>query len=188
MTVSAPTPPTTARNLYRRLTNYNQIDANLGTAAGLQTAASGTLTIETAGTAPTSIYTTSANDNTVGDVINDINNSGKGLVAALDSTGHLMVTDAENRGSTAATALEANTTTGSFNVGANHQFQYNQVTSGTTTATLASTIAGTLTITPHTGAAFTTNANDKTMADLVNDINTNSGLKRLSRWRRADHY
>jgi flagellin len=156
-------------------TNYNQVDANLGTAAGLQTAVSGTLTLETAGSTPTTIYTTKAADATVGDVINDINNSGTGLVAALDSTGHLMVTDAENRGTSAATALEANTTTGSFYVGANHQFQYNQETSGTTTATLASEIAGTITIAPHTGTAFTTSSNDTTMAALINDINTNSG-------------
>jgi len=161
-------------------TNYNQIDANLGTAAGLQTAVSGTLKIETAGSTPTAIYTTKNTDATVGDVINDINNSGKGLVATLDSNGHLMITDAENRGTTAATALEADTTTGNFYVGAAHQFQYNQITSGTTTATLASTISGTLTITPHTGNAYTTSASDTTMAELISDINsqtTNTGLK-----------
>jgi flagellin len=161
-------------------TNYNQIDANFGTPAGLQTAASGTLTIETAGSTPTVIYTTKGTDTTVGAVINDINTSGTGLVAALDSNGHLMITDGENRGTTAGTALEANTTSGTFYVGANHQFQYNQVTSATTTATLASTIAGTLTITPHTGAAYTTSASDTTMAEVINDINTqttNTGLK-----------
>jgi len=157
------------------LTNYNQIDANLGTAAGLQTAVSGTLKIQTAGSTPTAIYTTKAGNATVGDVINDINSSGTGLVAALDSNGHLMITDAENRGTSAATALEADTTSGSFNVGAAHQFQYNQETSGTTTATLASTVSGTITITPHTGTAFTSSANDKTMADLIADINANSG-------------
>jgi len=158
-------------------TNYNQIDANLGTAAGLQTAVSGTLKIETAGSTPTAIYTTKSSDATVGDVINDINGSGTGLVATLDSSGHLMITDAENRGTTAATALEADTTTGNFYVGASNQFQYNQETSGTTTSTLASTIAGTITITPHTGTAFTSSASDTTMAALLNDINTNSGFK-----------
>jgi flagellin len=161
-------------------TNYNQINANLGTAAGLQTAISGTLKIQTAGATPTNIYTTKATNGTVGDVINDINTSGTGLVAALDSTGHLLITDAENRGTTPGTALEANTTTGNFYVGAAHQFQYNQITSATTTATLASTISGTLTITPHTGNAYTTSANDTTMAELINDINTqttNTGLK-----------
>lgn len=158
-------------------TNYNQIDANLGTAAGLQTATSGTLKIETAGSTPTTIYTTKSSDATVGDVINDINSSGTGLVAALDSNGHLMITDAENRGTTAATALEADTTTGSFTVGAANQFQYNQESSGTTTATLASTIAGTVTITPHSGTAFTSIASDTTMAALISDINTNSGYK-----------
>ena len=161
-------------------TNYNQIAMNMGTAAGLQTAVNGTLTIQTAGSTPTTIYTTKAADATVGDVINDINTSGTGLVAALNSSGYLMITDAQNRGTTAGTALEANTTTGNFYVGAAHQFQYNQITSQTTTATLASTIAGTLTITPHTGAAYTTSASDTTMAELINDINTqttNPGLK-----------
>jgi len=158
-------------------TNYNQIVGALGTTAGLTTAVSGTLKIETAGSTPTVIYTTKNTDATVGDVINDINNSGKGLIAALDSSGNLLITDAENRGTTAATALEANTTSGSFNIGPAHQFQYNQTTSATTTATLASTIAGTLTITPHTGSAFTTSANDTTMAELINDINTNSGFQ-----------
>ncbi len=156
-------------------TNYNQIDHNLGSTAGLTTAVSGTLSIETAGSTPTNIYTTKSSDSTVGDVINDINGSGTGLIAALDSNGNLMITDAENRGTTAATALEANAATGSFTVGAAHQFQYNQESSGTTTATLASTIAGTVTITPHTGTAFTSSANDTTMAELINDINTNSG-------------
>jgi len=158
-------------------TNFNQVDSALGTTAGLTTAISGTLTIQTAGTTPTTIYTTKATDATVGDVINDINGSGKGLVAALDSSGNLLITDAENRGTTPATALEANTTTGSFNIGPAHQFEYNQISSGTTTATLASTIAGTLTITPHTGSAFTTSSSDTTMAALVNDINTNSHFK-----------
>jgi len=95
-------------------TNYNQI-ASEGTAAGLATAVSGTLAIESTG--GSTIYTTSADDATVGDVINDINSSGTGLVAALDSNGHLMVTDSENRGTGAANELEADATTGSFTIG-----------------------------------------------------------------------
>jgi len=155
-------------------TNYNQIAMNLGTTAGLQTAVSGTLKIESAGSTPTTIYTTKASDTTVADVINDINGSGTGLVAALNSNGYLMVTDGQNRGTSAANALEADTTTGNFYVGAANQFQYNQETSGTTTSTLASTLAGTITITPHTGSAFTSSAGDTTMAQLITDINTNS--------------
>jgi flagellin len=34
----------------------------------------------------------------VGELINDINSSGKGLVATLDNTGNLVVTDTQNRG------------------------------------------------------------------------------------------
>ena len=157
--------------------NYNQIAANLGASASLGTAVSGTLTIETAGTTPTVIYTTKGSDATVNDVINDINSSGQGLTASLGSNGQLTITDTQNRGTGAATALEADTTSGNFNVGTANQFQYNQQSSGTTTATLASTVTGTITITPHAGKAFTTSAGDTTMAALIQDINTNSGYQ-----------
>jgi len=96
-------------------TNYNQI-SSAGTAAGLATAVSGTLIIKSTGGADP-IYTTSSSDATVGDVINDINSSGTGLVAALDSNGHLMVTDSENRGTDAANELEADAATGTFKIG-----------------------------------------------------------------------
>jgi len=157
-------------------TNYNQGATSGVTPVNLASAASGTLAIYGGGSA-TPIYTTKSTDTTVGAVIDDINGSGTGLVASLNGAGQLMVTDTQNRGTSAATALDVNTTAGSFYMGANHQFQYNQISSGTTTATLASTIAGTLTITPHTGAAFTTSASDTTMAALISDINTNSGFK-----------
>ena len=95
-------------------TNFNQINS-AGTAAGLATAVSGTLAIKTTGGA--TIYTTSASDTTVGDVVNDINGAGKGLVAALSSTGTLMVTDAQNRGTSAANELEGDAATGTFKIG-----------------------------------------------------------------------
>jgi len=181
-TINIPTTDTTLQQAESYINsgssfNYKQIDANLGATASLGTAVSGTLTIETAGTAPTVIYTTKGSDATVGDVINDINNSGQGLTAALDSNGHLMITDTKNRGTSAATALEADTTTGNFNVGTANQFQYNQESSGTSTATLASTISGTITIKPQGGKTFTSSAGDTTMAALIQDINTNSGYK-----------
>ena len=43
-------------------------------------------------------YGASTGDATVGDLINDINGSGKGLVATLDNTGNVVVTDTQNRG------------------------------------------------------------------------------------------
>ena len=97
-------------------TNFNQIVGdNAAAAAGLATAVSGTLAIKTTGGA--TIYTTKATDATVGDVINDINSSGSGLVATLDSNGHLVVTDSENRGTSAANQLTADATTGAFQIG-----------------------------------------------------------------------
>jgi flagellin len=97
-------------------TNFNQIVGdNTASPAGLATAVSGTLAIKTTG-GPT-IYTTKATDATVGAVINDINSSGTGLVATLNAKGQLVVTDAENRGSSAANQLSADALSGSFQIG-----------------------------------------------------------------------
>ncbi len=96
-------------------TNFNQIVGDNAGAAGLATAVSGTLAIKSTGGA--TIYTTNAADATVGDVINDINGSGTGLVATLNSSGQLVVTDAENRGTSAANELTADAATGSFEIG-----------------------------------------------------------------------
>jgi len=95
-------------------TNFNQLALTTG-AAGYATAVSGTLIVKSTGGA-SPIYTTSASDTTVGAVINDINNSGTGLMATLDSNGHLMVTDALNRGTAAANQLTADYATGTFKV------------------------------------------------------------------------
>src|SRR5438309_8490577 len=94
-------------------TNFNQVAAT-HTAAGYATAVSGTLALKTTGGA--TLYTTSASDATVGAVINDINNSGTGLLATLDGNGHLMVTDALNRGTSATNQLQADFATGTFQV------------------------------------------------------------------------
>jgi len=94
-------------------TNFNQV-AITTAAAGYASATSGTLAIKTTGGA--TIYTTSGSDATVGSVINDINNSGTGLMATLDSSGHLMVTDALNRGTSAANQLSVDYTTGTFKI------------------------------------------------------------------------
>lgn len=109
--------------------NFNQVSAT-NTAASDATAVSGTLAIETTG--GSTIYTTSASDATVGDVINDINNSGKGLVATLDSNGHLMVTDTYNRGTSAANQLSADATTGSFTIGADQSETFTNTTDAST--------------------------------------------------------
>ena len=94
-------------------TNFNQV-AVTATAAATATATSGTLAIKTTGGA--TIYTTSGTDATMGAVINDINTSSTGLIATLDSNGHLMITDSQNRGTSAANQLSVDYTTGTFKV------------------------------------------------------------------------
>ena len=47
----------------------------------------------------------------MGDLINDINTNGNGLIASLDRTGNLVVTDSKNRGVDAASELQDNTST-----------------------------------------------------------------------------
>lgn len=112
-------------------TNFNQIVGdNAAAAAGLATATSGTLAIKTTGGA--TIYTTKATDATVGDVINDINGSGTGLVATLNSAGQLVVTDAENRGTGAANQLTADATTGSFTIGGSASGAFDNTTNSST--------------------------------------------------------
>jgi flagellin len=110
-------------------TNFNQVSA-ANAAAGLATAVSGTLAIQTTGGA--TIYTTKATDATVGDVVNDINSSGTGLVATLDNQGHLVVTDAENRGTSAANQLAGDAATGSFVIGGDASETFTNTTNSST--------------------------------------------------------
>jgi flagellin len=132
-------------------TNFNQIVAdNAAAPAGLATSVGGTLAIKSTGGA--TIYTTKATDATVGDVINDINTSGSGLVATLNSAGQLVVTDAENRGTSAANELTADALTGAFQIGGAASGAFDNATNSSTmnvylsdsTVTGSSTIGVTL--------------------------------------------
>ncbi len=93
--------------------NYNQAvvsDANVG-GLGTQTAITGQLLLK-GGTGGTSFtFTSKAADKTVGDLINDINTNGNGLIASLDGNGNLVVTDTKNRGVDATSELQDNTST-----------------------------------------------------------------------------
>jgi len=148
-------------------TNFNQIVGdNAAAPAGLATAVSGTLAIKTTGGA--TIYTTQATDTTVGAVINDINASNTGLVATLDSNGHLMVTDAQDRGTSAANELSADAATGSFTIGgaASGAFD-NTINSSTMNVYLSdSTVAGSNTIAATLGQFSSSNVNG---ISLTND-------------------
>jgi len=84
--------------------NNNQVTTAVTHPAGLASAITGDMKIKYWDTSlATPAYTTqtfgaSTGDNTVGDLINDINHSGTGLVATLDKTGNVVVTDTQGRG------------------------------------------------------------------------------------------
>ena len=86
-------------------TNVNQVTTAVTNPAGLASAITGDMKIkywDTTLAVPaytTVTYGASTGDATVGELINDINTSGKGLVATLNDTGNVVVTDTQNRGS-----------------------------------------------------------------------------------------
>ena len=144
-------------------TNFNQL-ALTTAAAGYASAVSGTLAIKTTGGA--TIYTTSASDATVGAVINDINNSGTGLMAALDANGHLMVTDALNRGTSATNQLSADYATGTFKIATNAPTAATNTTNSSTMNVYLtdSTTVGSSTISASLGTFSSSNMNGISLA------------------------
>jgi flagellin len=146
-------------------TNFNQIVSdNIAAPAGLATAVTGQLTIQsTGGGAP--IYTTQAADKTVGDVINDINGSGTGLVATLNAAGQLVVTDAQQRGTSAANQLEA--VPGAFQIGgaASGAFDNTKNSSTMNVFLSDSTVTGSTTIGVTLGQFSSNNMNGISLAN-----------------------
>jgi flagellin len=94
-------------------TNENQVTTAVTHPAGLSSAITGDMKIKywDATQAPaaytTLTYGATNGDATVGELIDDINTSGKGLVATLDNTGNVMVTDIQSRGSAAHPLADA---------------------------------------------------------------------------------
>ena len=123
------------------------------------------MAIKTTGGA--TIYTTNAADTTVGDVINDINNSGTGLVATLNDKGLLMVTDAQNRGTSAANQLQGDTTTGAFKIGIDASETFTNTTNSSTMNVYLSdsTAAGSSTIGVTLGQFSSNNMNGISLAN-----------------------
>jgi len=101
-------------------TNYNQVSTANTTPAALATAVTGNV-ILTPWDPQTGAYSTTpltfdattsdANSGTMAGLIENINNSGSGLVATLNSAGQLMITDTYNRGTSATSALENDAST-----------------------------------------------------------------------------
>ncbi len=155
-------------------TNFNQATLTSG-AAGYATAASGRLAVLSTGGA--NIYTTTAGLTTVGAVINDINNSGKGLIATLDSSGHLMVTDALNRGTSAANQLSLDYTTGTFQIGGAAPTAVANTTNSSSMGVYLSdsTTVGSSTISVTMSQFSSTNMNGVSLA--TDDLSTQAGAK-----------
>jgi flagellin len=94
-------------------TNFNQVVGAAADGAGMTTSVTGNVTLKvwdsTAGAYGAvqtfNATTTDSTTGTVAGLIENINNSGTGLLATLDSTGNLMITDSQNRGSAAGSAL-----------------------------------------------------------------------------------
>jgi flagellin len=155
-------------------TNFNQVAA-AHAAAGYATAVSGTLVLKTTG--GSTIYTTSARDTTVGALINDINNSGTGLMATVDSSGHLIVTDALNRGTAPANQLQADYTTGAFQVAGAAPTAFGNTTNSSSLGIYLSdsTTVGSSTIALTVGAFSSSNMNGISLA--ADNLSTSANAK-----------
>jgi len=171
-------------------TNYGQVEmgtvssgAVASESAGMATAikSGSQLTINSGSTA---IYTTSSKDATVGDVINDINNSGTGLVASLNSTGNLVVTDTQNRATTAATQLSV-ASSSTLQIGSDSAAEggINPANSSTFNVYLSDgTSAGSSTIGTSLGAMSSDNLNGISLGttDLLSASDSQSALTSIN--------
>jgi len=164
-------------------TNYNQLTtgitptnaAGMDQAAGMATVATGNLTLQ-AWDATAGAYgavqtfdstTTDANNGTVAGLIENINNSGTGLFASLDNTGALVVTDSQNRGTDATTALvDGGATTLQIGADANAEVLTNTNNSSSMSIYLSdSTVAGSSTIGVNMGQFNSSNMNGISLAN-----------------------
>jgi flagellin len=108
--------------------NANQVSLAPDTAAdtpGLASTISGTLKVTLGGaSAAGTAYTFGTGDATLGDLVNEINNSASqgtattGLIASVDGSGNLVITDTQSRGTTATGGAELAVDASGLTVGA----------------------------------------------------------------------
>jgi flagellin len=145
-------------------TNNNQLTTAVTTPAGNATTISGDLSVKYWDTTlATPAYTTATftGDATVGDLISDVNGSGKGLIATLDNTGNLLVTDTQNRGS-ATNPLVSGGATNTLKIGTDSAAETLTNTSNSSTMDVYlsdSTTAGSSTIGVTLGTFDSSNMN-----------------------------
>ena len=155
------------------------------TPAGTATTITGALTVKYWDTSlSTPAYTTvtyngSGTDATVGDLINDVNSSGKGLIATLDNTGNLVVTDTQNRGNSTNPLADGGATTLKIGTDSAAETLTNTTNSSTMDVYLSdSTTAGSSTIGVTLGTFDSSNMNGISISNdnLQTAANSQSAL------------
>jgi flagellin len=167
-------------------TNFNQVVGAAADGAGMATSVTGAVKLQTWDSA-TGAYgaaqtfdavTTDANNGTVAGLIENINNSGSGLFATLDNTGNLMITDSQNRGSAAGSALVDAGSTLEIGSDAAAETLTNTNTSSSMSVYLSdSTTAGSSSIAVNMGAFDSSNMNG---ISLANDNLSTSGTAKTA--------
>jgi flagellin len=150
-------------------TNVNQVTTNTADPAGLSSAVTGTLAVKAWDSATGAYVTQTFNgggaDKTVGQLINDVNTNGTGLIATLDSSGNIVVTDTDNRGTTTDPLADAGSTMKINGDGAADTMA-NTTNSTTTNIYLSdSTVAGSESIGVTLGAFSSDNMNGVSLAN-----------------------
>ena len=165
-------------------TNYGQV-ALTGTGLGLTTAiTSGKGEVDISVTGGTTYkFNASGADTTVGSLIDDINGSGDGLVASLNSSGSLVVTDTQNRATDAATELAVGRTTLQAGTDSAAETGANTTDSSKFNVYLSDgTTAGSSTISTTLGALSSSNMNGVGLGsnDLLSSTDAQSALTAIN--------
>ncbi len=161
--------------------NFNQISitpASTADAPGYATAIAGTIDVtigNVAGGAAGTTYTFGTGDATVGDLINEINNSATngtkvtGLIASLDSAGNIVITDTMNRGAGAAAGgvALAGDISGMTTIGQTAPASVGNTTNSSSMSIYLSdsTVAGSSSIAVNMGAFDSSNMNGASLAN-----------------------
>jgi len=150
--------------------NNNQVTTNVTNPAGLASAITGDMKIKYwDNTLATPAYTTqtfgaSTGDTTVGDLIDDINNSGTGLVATLDKTGNVVVTDTQGRGNATDPLADGGSTIKINGDGAADTLAHTSNSGNLNVYLSDSTVAGSTTISVAMGTLDSNNLNGISLA------------------------
>ncbi|HUN90342.1 MAG TPA: flagellin [Terriglobales bacterium] len=156
--------------------NNNQVTTNVTNPAGLASAITGDMKIKYWDTTlATPAYTTqtfgaSTGDATVGDLIDDINNSNTGLVATLDKTGNVVVTDTRGRGNSTNPLADGGSTIKINGDGSADTLAHTSNSGNLNVYLSDSTVAGSTTISVAMGSLDSNNLNGISLSN--NNLST----------------